>query len=206
VGFNFPGATNELVESERGMIPHGWLVGKLENLVNVNMGQSPPGESYNQIGDGVIFFQGKAEYGFRFPIIDKFTTAPKKFAKKYDTLLSVRAPVGAINMARERCCIGRGLAAISGKNDTWSFTFYCLKNLEEHFTSYEGNGTVFGSINKNEIENIDIIVPRNEVISAFEKVVNPIDELIFITDDESATFATLRDTLIPKLMSGEVEV
>jgi len=206
VDFNFPGATGEMVESELGMIPRGWRVGKLGEVVDVNMGQSPPGESYNQIGDGVIFFQGKAEYGFRFPVIDKFTSAPKKFAKKFDTLLSVRAPVGTINMARERCCIGRGLAAISGKNDAWSFTFYCLKNLEEHFKIYEGTGTVFGSINKTEIENIDIVVSPTEVIYSFERVVNQIDELILNTDDESTTLSTIRDTLLPKMMSGEIEV
>jgi len=195
----------DMVESELGMIPRGWRVGKLGDVVDVNMGQSPPGDSYNQLGDGVIFFQGKAEFGFRFPIIDKFTTAPKKFAKKYDTLLSVRAPVGTINLAKERTCIGRGLAAISGKNNTWSFPFYCLKNLEEYFNSYEGTGTVFGSINKTEIENINIVVPLNEVIFVFEKVVNQIDELIFNTDDESTTLATIRDALLPKLIRGEIE-
>lgn len=183
-----------------------WKVGKLEEIVDINMGQSPSGESYNQNGEGIIFFQGKAEFGFRFPTVDKYTTEPKKFAKPFDTLLSVRAPVGSINMASEKCCIGRGLAAISGKNNVWSFTFYLLKSLEEHFNSYEGTGTVFGSINKKELENITVVIPPQETISEFERIVNPIDMAIFNLEQQSATLASLRDTLLPKLMSGEIEI
>lgn len=182
-----------------------WKVGKLEEIVDINMGQSPSGESYNQNGEGIIFFQGKAEFGFRFPTVDKYTTEPKKFAKPFDTLLSVRAPVGSINMASEKCCIGRGLAAISGKNNVWSFTFYLLKSLEEHFNSYEGTGTVFGSINKKELENITVVIPPQEAISEFERIVNPIDMAIFNLEQQSATLASLRNTLLPKLMSGELE-
>lgn len=197
---------SDMVESELGMIPQGWRVGKLGDVVDINMGQSPSGESYNQTGDGIIFFQGKAEFGFRFPTIDKYTTEPKKLAKPFDTLLSVRAPVGSINMASEKCCIGRGLAAISGKNNAWSFAFYLLKSLEEHFNSYEGTGTVFGSINKTELENITVVIPPQEIISEFERVVNPIDMTIFNNEQQSATLASLRDALLPKLMSGEIEV
>jgi len=206
VDFRFPGATGEMQESELGMIPKGWRVGRLAEIVDITMGQSPPGESYNQQGKGICFFQGKAEFGFRFPTIDKFTTAPTRFANKFDTLLSVRAPVGTINMARERCCIGRGLAAIRGKNNTWSFSFYGLRKLEEHFLSYEGTGTVFGSINKAELENIETIIPQQEIIFEFEKIVNRIDEIIFNLEEESATLAQTRDNLLPKLMSGEIEV
>jgi len=206
VDFNFPNVTGEMVENDQGMIPQGWQVGKLGGIVDINMGQSPSGESYNQNGDGIIFFQGKAEFGFRFPTIDKYTTEPKKFAKPFDTLLSVRAPVGSINMASEKCCIGRGLAAISGKNNVWSFTFYLLKSLEEHFNSYEGTGTVFGSINKKELENITVVIPPQEAISEFERIVNPIDIAIFNNEQQTATLASLRDTLLRKLMSGEIEV
>ncbi len=206
VNFNFPGTTGEMKESELGPIPVGWRVGKLDEVVDINMGQSPPGSSYNQVGDGICFFQGKAEFGFRFPTIDKFTTEPKKIAKKFDALLSVRAPVGTINMVREECCIGRGLAAISGKNKAWSFAFYSLKNLEDHFTTYEGTGTVFGSINKTELENIVIVVPPPEIILKFEKTVNQIDEAIFNLEEQSATLAQIRDALLPKLMRGEIEL
>lgn len=206
VDFRFPGATGEMQESALGRIPEGWRVGKLAELVDITMGQSPPGESYNQEGKGICFFQGKAEFGFRFPTIDKFTTSPTRFANKLDTLLSVRAPVGTINMARERCCIGRGLAAIRGKNNGWSFSFYCLRNLEEHFKSYEGTGTVFGSINKAELENIETIVPPHHIIFAFEKIANQIDEMIFNLEEQSDTLAQIRDNLLPKLMRGEIQI
>ena len=123
VDFNFPGATGELVESELGMIPKGWRVGKLGEICKITMGQSPPGESYNESGIGTLFFQGRADFDFRFPRERVYTTDPRRFAHKFDTLVSVRAPVGDMNMAAENCCIGRGLAAVMEKFGNYSFSY-----------------------------------------------------------------------------------
>ena len=95
-----------------GKMPEGWKVGKLSDIAEITMGQSPDGKSYNENGIGTVFYQGRAEFGTRFPTRRLFTTEPKRMAKKFDTLMSVRAPVGDTNIANEDCCIGRGLAAI----------------------------------------------------------------------------------------------
>lgn len=206
VDFRFPGATGEMQNSELGKIPKGWRVGKLSDIMNIQMGQSPPGSSYNQNKDGIVFFQGKAEFGFRFPVIDKYTTEPKRFANKFDTLLSVRAPVGTINMATEECCIGRGLAALRGKNNEISFTFYLLNSLQSQFDVFEGSGTVFGAINKSQLENLKVIVPPSKLIEFYEKKVNSIDDLLYNIEQEIKTLTQLRDSLLPKLMKGEMSI
>jgi type I restriction enzyme S subunit len=206
VDFNFPGATGEMVESELGMIPRGWRAGRLGDICNVTMGQSPPGESYNETGDGIPFYQGRTDFGFRFPTQRVFTIDAKRFAKQFDTLVSVRAPVGDMNIATENCCIGRGLASVIEKNGNYSFTYYSLRELTEKFKSFEDNGTVFGSINKTDFENMLCIVPNTEAISAFEDKCRSIDENIFNNEKQSVTLVAIRDALLPKLMSGEIEV
>lgn len=206
VDFNFPGATGEMVESELGMIPRGWRVGKLGDLCDITMGQSPPGESYNESGVGLPFFQGRADFTFRFPKKRVYTTDPKRFAHQFDTLVSVRAPVGDMNIAVEDCCIGRGLAAVLEKNGNRSFTYYFLQGLTAKFKTFEDNGTVFGSINRKDFEGMDCVIPPFGVISQFDEVSRPIDDLIYERERESATLAEIRDSMLPKLMNGEIEV
>ena len=88
-------------------VPKGWKAGTLFDIANITMGQSPAGESYNENGDGMMFFQGSTDFGSRFQMPRVYTTAPTRFAKKKgDILMSVRAPVGALNIAMEDCCIG----------------------------------------------------------------------------------------------------
>jgi type I restriction enzyme S subunit len=195
---------NELCLPKDSELPQGWQVGKLGEILKVTMGQSPSGSSFNHNGDGIIFFQGKAEFGFRFPKIDKYTTEPKKYANKLDTLLSVRAPVGTINMATERCCIGRGLAAISSKY--WSFAYYLLDSLSTTFEVFNGEGTVFGSINKTDLENIEVFIPPIAEIEKFERISNEIDLKILASEKENQTLKDIRDSLLPKLMSGAIKV
>lgn len=206
VDFNFPGATGEMVESELGLIPSGWRAGKLGEICMVVMGQSPPGDSYNEIGEGTPFFQGRSDFGFRFPTKRIFTTNPKRFAEKFNTLVSVRAPVGDMNIAIENCCIGRGLAAVIEKNGNSTYTYYFLKHLTENFRKFEDNGTVFGSINKNDFQDMKCIIPKREVIALFETICNPIDETIYNNHQESVNLSSIRDTLLPKLINGEIEL
>jgi len=102
----FPG---EFIDSELEAIPMGWKIGIIDEVFNLIMGQSPPGETYNEIGEGIAFYQGRTDFGSRFPKPRIYCTAPTRFANPGDTLVSVRAPVGDINMAIEKCCIGRVL-------------------------------------------------------------------------------------------------
>ncbi len=205
VDFNFPGATGEMQPSELGMIPKGWRLGQLGEMCNITMGQSPPGESYNEIGEGFPFYQGRADFTFRFPTKRVFTTDPKRFANKYDTLVSVRAPVGDMNIATEYCCIGRGLAAVIEKNGNHSFTYYFLKGLTNNFKSFEDNGTVFGSINKNDFEGMKCVIPTDKIITIFEEKCRPLDDVIFANAQQSSNLIQIRDSLLPKLMNGEIE-
>ena len=201
-----PFKDGEFVESELGMIPKGWRVGTLSEIADITMGTSPVGTSYNVTGDGEVFYQGRAEFGFRFPHRNMYTTEPKRFAEIDSVLLSVRAPVGDINVAEERCCIGRGLSSIKSNKGMNSYILYLMKSLKSVFDQFNGEGTVFGSINKKALEQLSIIIPREENISKFDKISYPIDKQIKNLDQESRRLAERRDTLLPKLMSGELKV
>ena len=184
----------------------GWEVGRLGDDFNLTMGQSPPGETYNETGEGIPFFQGRADFGFRFPTKRVYCTAPTRFAQAGDTLVSVRAPVGDMNMAAERCAIGRGLAAVRHKTRSRSYTYYAMRFIQESLSRFEGEGTVFGSITKADFENLQVIIPPVEKVKEFEKFCFPIDEMIENNEQQSRKLAALRDALLPKLMRGEVRV
>ena len=193
-------------ESEFGLIPEGWRVGSLSDLTEITMGQSPSGKSYNETGDGMLFYQGRAEFGDRYPSIRLYTTEPSRIAEQNSVLLSVRAPVGDTNIAYNKCCIGRGLASITAKHGFNSFIFYMIKSLKDQFDLYNGEGTVFGSINRNSLNSMKVIVPTNEVINDFEKIVAPLDFKYKSLFTENLLLTQQRDTLLPKLMSGELKI
>lgn len=189
-----------------GTMPIDWEEGKLSDVADIIMGQSPKGESYNEIGDGEIFYQGKADFTERFPVRRLYTTEPKRMAEEKSVLLSVRAPVGEINVATEKCCIGRGLASIKSKKRQNSYLLYLLYSIQSQFDIFNGEGTVFGSINKSDLGNMNIVLPAQEKISQFEKIASQLDEMILTNWNENQKLAQIRDTLLPKLMSGELEV
>ncbi len=197
---------DHLEDSPLGLVPKGWKAGTLNDAFNFTMGQSPPGDTYNEEGDGLPFYQGRTDFGFRFPTRRVFCTAPTRYAKAGDTLVSVRAPVGDINMANEECCIGRGVAAVRHKTGATSFTYHAMANLEPDFAKFEAEGTVFGAINKQNFENLRFVIPPPEIVAAYERHAAPLDEQIHNLEHQSRTLATLRDKLLPKLLSGEIDV
>jgi type I restriction enzyme S subunit len=205
-GEPYKSSGGEMVESELGEIPKGWEVKTLKDEFILNMGQSPIGDTYNTIGDGMIFFQGRSDFGFRFPSIRMYTNDPKKIAKKFETLISVRAPVGDINMASEDCCIGRGLGSISHIFKLYSYTYYKILSIQVELKSYDNEGTVFGSINKETLGNIKSIIPPIDICKSFNDLSVANDGLIFNMVNECQQLTNLRDTLLPKLISGELEV
>lgn len=193
-------------ETALGETPVGWEVGEVGDFFDLTMGQSPPGDTYNENGDGLPFFQGRADFDFRYPNNRRYCVAPKRLAKADDTLVSVRAPVGTINMAWERCCIGRGLAALRHKSGSASFTYYALKAMQGEIEMYEDNGTVFGSIGKQQFAALPTLEPPGAAIAAFDKCAAQYDSRIRTNTAESRALAAIRDTLLPKLLSGEVSV
>ena len=146
-----------------------WEDGVLNDEFDFIMGQSPSGSSFNDEGNGVPMFQGNADFGFRFPKERVFTTEPTRFARKFDTLISVRAPVGAQNMAHKECCIGRGVAAFRYKsnNEYYTYTYFKLRSLMEEIKQFNNEGTVFGSISKSDFEGIITAIPSNEIVVTF---------------------------------------
>ena len=194
----------KFVNSEKGLIPEGWHVGTLSELAKITMGQSPSGSSFNEEGNGIIFYQGRTEFGFRFPSIKLFTTEPTRYSAPRSILISVRAPVGDINVSRKRCCIGRGLASIEPFTESYSFVLYTVKNQAEELDMYNGEGTVFGSINRKELEGLSVIVPPKDIIISFNELVTPLDTKIEELSDEIDNLQIERDTLLPQLMSGSL--
>lgn len=147
---------------------------KLEDVAEIVMGQSPPSNTYNEKKSGVPFFQGKAEFGIRYTTVKKYCSVPTKLAKKGDILMSVRAPVGTINIANTDCCIGRGLCAIRPHKEIELLYLFHYLRLNEKEIEYLGQGSTFKAINRNEIKKIKIPVPslpiQKQIISILEKV------------------------------------
>lgn len=131
---------------------------KLKDVCTINMGQSPSSDSYNENGHGVPFFQGNADFGERYPVTRKWCSAPTKMASPEDILISVRAPIGAMNYAKEECCIGRGLAALTPNREKVSpeYIFWLLKGKNEELNS-KGTGSTFKAIGRNILE--ETLVP-----------------------------------------------
>ena len=189
-----------------GMMPDDWREGTLSDIATITMGQSPNGASYNEESIGTVFYQGRAEFGSRFPTRRLFTTQPKRMAEKGDVLMSVRAPVGDLNVAFESCCLGRGLAGIQSNSGCQSFVLYTMFALKQQLEIFNGEGTVFGSINKNDMANLPVLIPSNEVLRQFEELVSPMDATIEANYAESCNLQATRDSLLPRLMSGELSV
>ena len=195
---------DRLVDSELGKIPAGWKAARVEDGFEIVMGQSPPGHTYNDIGDGLPFFQGRSDFGFRYPTNRKFCTAPNRIARSWDTIVSVRAPVGDINMAWERCCIGRGVGALRPRCGAASYGYYATQALQSHMREYEHTGTVFGAITRKQLARLPLTQPAPDVVRGFEDLVHPWDQMIRLRTAQVATLTALRDTLVPKLVSGDV--
>lgn len=189
-----------------GKMPEDWKTGILSDIANIVMGQSPKGECINSNQHGMIFYQGKTEFGDRFPSVKNFTTNITRVAPVNSVLLSVRAPVGDVNITLNECCIGRGIASIDYKYGSNSFLFLLLKNKTDYFDIFDKGGTVFGCINKKSLKEMPIFLPTTSTIASFNEILHPIDVELERRKNESARLAALRDTLLPKLMSGEIKL
>jgi len=191
---------------EMGWVPEGWEVSTVGTEFDITMGQSPPGNTYNENGEGMPFFQGRADFGFRYPSNRVFCTAPKRFASEGDTLISVRAPVGDVNMAASDCCIGRGVGASRHKSGSRSFTYYSMLQLRCNFDVFEAEGTVFGSINQKDFKALPQLGVPADLVQGFEKHVGGVDGKIELNTATGRSLTNLRDTLLPRLLSGQLRI
>ena len=133
---------------------------RLEEIVDVTMGQSPKSEYYNTEKNGYPFLQGNRTFGFKYPTFDTYTTVMTKYAKARDVIMSVRAPVGALNITPVDMCLGRGVCSLRMKNGNQSFLFYMMKYYVSHLLKKE-SGTVFGSVNRNDINSLEVDIPED---------------------------------------------
>ena len=214
--FDFPNAEGKPYRSSGGemvwndqlkrAIPKGWSAGQLSDIANITMGQSPSGDTYNENGSGTIFYQGCTDFGTRFPVPRVYTSAPTRFATAGDILMSVRAPVGTLNIAMEDCCIGRGLAALNSKFGSQLHLLYTLSGFKQLFDVMDGNGSTFGSITKDTLFEMKVVIPRRDQIKSFEEMVQPIEQKIRVAEQENRELTKLRDWLLPMLMNGQATV
>ena len=172
---------------------------KLSEIAKIIMGTSPEGDSFNADGNGDVFYQGRSDFGFRFPSVRLYTTEPKRFADKGDILMSVRAPVGDINIAKEHCAIGRGLASIKPKNKCYSYLYYTMMELNFELKKFNDEGTVFGSITKDDLFDLKVIALSDEEASSFEQKVSTIDKAILYNETEIQKLHEMSSLLLSKL-------
>lgn len=216
VQFDFPDANGKPYKSSGGKmvynetlkreIPEGWSDKELSEVANITMGQSPKGDSYNDIGKGTVFYQGSTDFGWRFPSVRQYTTEPGRLAKPGDVLLSVRAPVGTLNVADEDCCIGRGLAALNSKDNADSFLFNVMLYFKQIFDRRNASGTTFGSITKDDLFSLKLVYPDLDVLRSYDEKVAPFNKKILNNYRQNKELETLRDWLLPMLMNGQVTV
>lgn len=202
VDLRFPGhETTPIVDG----VPVGWREQFLYQFADVIMGQSPKSEYYNQVGEGLPFHQGVGSYGERFVIDKTYSSSFARIAKAGSVLFSVRAPVGRLNLTKNKVVIGRGLAAINHRWGAQSYLFYLLK---ERFFRDDiiGNGSIFASISKEELLNQRFLIPIDSLVAQFNGIAAELDEKIDILSEQIRLLAEARDRLLSKLMNGEIEV
>jgi type I restriction enzyme S subunit len=177
----------------------------LAEYVQLTMGQSPPSEYYNDTGEGLPFHQGVTDYGFRFPAHRIYCTVDARLAEPRDVLLSVRAPVGRINVADRRLVLGRGLAGLRHPVGRQSFLLHQLGHVFAEEDAV-GDGTIYKAVTKQFLSKMPILAPSEDAQIAYENVAGPLDDLVASSEVESRQLAKMRDYLLPKLLLGAVRV
>ena len=134
---------------------------KLGEIAIITMGQSPKSNSYNSEGIGMPFLQGNRTFGEKYPTFDTYTTSVTKIAQAGDVIMSVRAPVGDLNITPVEMCLGRGVCSLRMRNGNQEFLYYVMRHYVKALISKE-SGTVFGSVNRNDIQSLELDIPTGE--------------------------------------------
>lgn len=158
---------------------NSWQKVKLAEIATIIMGQSPPGDTYNEIGEGMPFYQGIADFGARYPTRRVFCSAPTRVAEPSDILLSIRAPIGRLNLAREKCAIGRGLAIIRAIDpEDQTFIKFALHAQGTEWYAMEGGGSVFGNATRGDLESLELVWPKPSIRRFFANILGTLDDKI----------------------------
>jgi type I restriction enzyme, S subunit len=194
------------VDAAQSALPKGWSMGKLTDIADIVMGLSPEGESYNTDGVGTPLINGPVEFGEYFPVKTKWTTSPTRMAQAGDLIFCVRgSTTGRRVISDDAYCLGRGVCGIRAKEGANTFLYqtvgFGLQSLLSKTT-----GSVFPSLSAPDIKGFPIVLPPPQVVARFSEKAEPLTEKIQANVRESRTLATLRDALLPKLLSGELRV
>jgi type I restriction enzyme S subunit len=204
--FRFPGDEEiKLANSPIGQVPQGWEVKKLQDVCHLTMGQSPKSEFYNEIGEGQPFHQGVTDFGDRFPTDRLFCTTEGRIAEAGDILFSVRAPVGRMNIADKKIIIGRGLSAIRHKE---GHQVLLWEQLRARFTEDDmiGNGAIFAAVTKDDMQGIELLCPPKRLAQDATRRLEPLHTEIGVLVRVTTNLRRTRDLLLPRLLSGQVEL
>ena len=184
-------------------IPKKWEVKKLGRFAEIIMGQSPSSKYYNKKGKGLPFIQGKGQYGRYIPETTVYCSKLLKVAKLNDVLVTVRAPVGELNLADREYVIGRGVASLRSKY--WTFLFLYLLTYNERLKSYE-RGTTYDAITREELDTFTLLLPPQPILQRFHSLVEPLFQKIILNQKQIMVLRKIRDTLLPKLVFGKLRV
>ena len=214
VDFEFPNedgkpyksSGGEMVDSELGMIPKGWEVGALDDIANTTMGASPKSSSYNTENIGMPLLNGASDFNGTIINPTKHTTEPKKICKKDDMVFCIRATIGNLTFADKEYCIGRGVASVTPKDERYrEFIYFNINDSIQSLIS-QATGSVFLNLTKDNINKMKIVIPTKEVLNKFSEITSNIINKVQSNNVENEGLINLRDSLLPKLMSGELKV
>jgi len=195
-----------LRDSVLGSMPEGWREGRLEDIAEVVMGSSPPGDTYNETADGVPLVNGPVEFGEVFAIKRKWTTAPAKLCQPRDLIFCVRgSTTGRRVLADGVYCLGRGVCAIRSSSGAWCFTRQLVNSTLGPLLA-KVTGSVFPNLNGPDLKKFAIVIPPDDLVRAYERAIGPLLELVWSNCKQSESLAAIRDALLPKLLSGEIRI
>ena len=186
------------------VVPNGWDSKRRGDVASLIMGQSPTSDTYNDEKNGTPFFQGKADFGVKYPKVRYWCTSPTKIAPIDSILFSVRAPVGAVNLNNIEACIGRGLASISGKSIDNTFLYQSLIHAKVKFEAL-GQGSTFEAINGNELKEFSLVCPPLPEQKKIASILTSVDEVIENTQKQIDKLQDLKKATMNELLTKGID-
>lgn len=214
VDFEFPNENGkpykssggEMVDSELGMIPKGWEVDKLSSIAEIVMGQSPKSDTYNTDKIGLPLLNGATDFQNKNLNPSKYTSDPKKVGEKGDFVFGVRATIGLVTELDGRYAIGRGVGIARAFDNMYKEFLYEVLNIAFSNFQYTASGSVYLNVSKNDLEDYKLVIPDINILRRYHKITKSILNQKENVKRENAVLEKLRNTLLPKLMSGEIRV
>lgn len=195
-----------LIESNVGLIPDKWKIGELKDIAHIVMGQSPKSDTYNNENEGLPLINGATDFNHGIINPTKYTTDPKKVGSQNDYIFGVRATIGRVTELDNEYAIGRGAGIASPINEFCREFLYQILNKAFKDFSNTASGSVYLNVSRNDLISYNIIIPTDDILRAFHSLTNSYLKDVSLLKLENKNLIELRDTLLPKLMSGEIEL